>query len=540
MTLLDLIREEAGPRSREVILAASLAGVANTLILSFVNDAAHANGARPLQFAGIVLALVLYVVCARRTYRVIHTVIESALYKIKARIVAKINRAELRRLEDMGISEIYDRMSENVAVVSESAGFIANLLQSFCIVLFAALYLASLSSAAVALLLVINVIGLGLFASNNIVIMAALDRIAATRIEFLDRLTDLLRGMKEIRFSRRREADIEGDLLASADRLRLASIDADVRFADNWILAESFQFLSLLAIVSVLPMYADVSGDALTALVAGFLFLWGPLGGSVSDVPALMRANNALANIEALEHKLAGPDADVAPLAVGPFASLEARDLCFEYVGADDGEQFRIGPINLEIRAGEVVFIVGGNGSGKSTFLKVLTGLYPASTGRLLLNGAAVHPSQRADYRALFSTIFTDFHLFGRLYGLLDVSEADVHPLLRRMRIDDKTSYAPGQFTRRDLSTGQRKRLAMVVTLLEDRPICVLDEWAADQDPQFRKYFYEELVPSFKQRGVTVIAVTHDDRYFHCADRVVTMEYGQVRSVEDMRRPPSP
>jgi putative ATP-binding cassette transporter len=168
--------------------------------------------------------------------------------------------------------------------------------------------------------------------------------------------------------------------------------------------------------------------------------------------------------------------------------------------------------------------------------MKVLTGLYPATGGEMRIDGQRLRPENVAAYREMYSAIFSDFHLFSRLYGLLDVDEQAVLTLLRQMQIDDKTSFEKGRFTKRDLSTGQRKRLAMIVALLEDRPICLFDEWAADQDPEFRKYFYDELIPALKRRGKTVIAVSHDDRYFHCADRVVTLEYGKVRSIEVMKQ----
>ena len=89
-------------------------------------------------------------------------------------------------------------------------------------------------------------------------------------------------------------------------------------------------------------------------------------------------------------------------------------------------------------------------------------------------------------------------------------------------------SYADGRFSTLDLSTGQRKRLAMVAALLDDKPIYIFDEWAADQDPGFRRYFYEGLLGELKARGKTVLAVTHDDRYFGVADRVVKRGEGGV------------
>jgi putative ATP-binding cassette transporter len=159
--------------------------------------------------------------------------------------------------------------------------------------------------------------------------------------------------------------------------------------------------------------------------------------------------------------------------------------------------------------------------------MKTLTGLYLPQAGTISLDRTLVTPETAAWYRSHFSTVFTDYHLFDRLYGLQHVPPEEVNALLRLMQIDHKTSYTEGRFTTQDLSGGQRKRLALIVALLEDRPILVLDEWAADQDPPFRRFFYEQVLKDLKARGKTIIAVTHDDKYFNVADHVVKMEYGK-------------
>ena len=211
---------------------------------------------------------------------------------------------------------------------------------------------------------------------------------------------------------------------------------------------------------------------------------------------------------------------------------IEAKDIAFRYVAQGSDEAFHIGPVSLAARAGEILFIVGGNGSGKSTLLKVLTGLYPPGSGSLLVDGIRVGGNNVQAYREMISTVFSDFHLFKEVYGLGDLDDDTVGRLIRSMQLDGKTGFSEGHFTKLSLSTGQRKRLALIVTLLEDRPIYAFDEWAADQDPEFRRFFYEELIQDLKRRGKTVLVVTHDDRYFRCADRVATMEYGALRSVE--------
>jgi putative ATP-binding cassette transporter len=189
-----------------------------------------------------------------------------------------------------------------------------------------------------------------------------------------------------------------------------------------------------------------------------------------------------------------------------------------------------LGPIDLQVYAGETLFIVGGNGSGKSTLAMLLTGLYRPSGGSLSLHGEAITDARRDWYRSHFSTVFSSFHLFERLVGPtgdFDLSLAQAW--LARLRMERKVSVDPaGLLSTTQLSQGQRKRLALLVALVEERPILLLDEWAADQDPLFRAFFYLELLPELKSRGKTVIAISHDDRYFAVADRVLKCDGGQL------------
>ena len=272
----------------------------------------------------------------------------------------------------------------------------------------------------------------------------------------------------------------------------------------------------------------------LSQLVALVLFVGSSLQAGLAGYPMYVQASQALAEIDALEKKLEGAarvEVESDPWSGTP-GRIAASQIEYDYPNANGDGTFSIGPIDLTVEPGEILFIVGGNGAGKSTLLKVLTGLYPPTRGALLAGDVHVRTHNVAAYREMISTIFSDFHLFSKVYGLLDVDPAAVEELLRQMQMEHKTSFVAGRFTRQDLSTGQKKRLAMIVALLEERPILVLDEWAADQDPEFRRYFYQTWLPLLKQRGKTVIAVSHDDRYFHCADRVVTMEYGRIRTVE--------
>ena len=186
-------------------------------------------------------------------------------------------------------------------------------------------------------------------------------------------------------------------------------------------------------------------------------------------------------------------------------------------------------PIDLTLSPGELVFIVGGNGSGKSTLAKLITGLYVPDAGEILLDGILVDDRNRELYRQLFSTVFADFYLFERLLGLgLQDLDAQAKTYLEQLQLTHKVTIENGKLSTTALSQGQRKRLALLTAYLEDRPIYLFDEWAADQDPFFREIFYQQLLPELKQRGKAVLVISHDDRYFHLADRLLKLDYGQI------------
>lgn len=225
---------------------------------------------------------------------------------------------------------------------------------------------------------------------------------------------------------------------------------------------------------------------------------------------------------------MAQTDADITPEAHPPeppvFKVIRFDQIRFRYE-ANNGSPFTLGPLDLAINAGETIFITGGNGSGKSTLLKVITGLYAADSGQVSIDGRGINIT---DHRRLFSVVFTDFHLFDRFYGLGDIGPERLNPLLERMHLETKVGFDGKRLDLSALSTGQGKRMALIAALLEDRPILVFDEWAADQDPYFKRYFYRELLVEFKNRGKTVIAVTHDDRFFDAADQIFRLDYGRL------------
>lgn len=542
---LKRLHQEAGSARSGLLLVACLSGLSQTLILVLINAAAAAPGQAGLRpFILFLLALALYVLCTRRTYERAVAIVEALVQRIRRQLVARIEQVELEDLEALGTAEIYEQLTEHTATLSNSADNLAYFLQTAFTALFAALYLAWLSPPVLVLLAGLFAVALGLYRLRLATIDESLQALAQRRLDFIHRLDDLLSGFKEVLLHRGRSRALHEALSRASDSYRQDAQHTAERFFDSQLHAYVAGFAVLAAIGFVVPRHLELNLSTLAQLVCAALYFRGVAYGVAVGVPAYMHSQHAVAAIADLEQRLAAvASEDAAPVDEpwhGQPLRIAAQSLEYEYRKASDGSGFHLGPVSLEVTAGEIVFLVGANGSGKSTLLRLLTGLCAPSAGGMTVNGLALTAQNRPAYRQLISAVFSDFHLFSKLYGLRQIAPQAVTPWLTKLGLAHKTSLVDGRFTTRDLSTGQRKRLALVVALLEDRPIFVFDEWAADQDPEFRRYFYLEVLPMLKQQGKVVIAVTHDDRYFHCADRVVRMGAGQVLSIVEQRQVADP
>jgi putative ATP-binding cassette transporter len=253
----------------------------------------------------------------------------------------------------------------------------------------------------------------------------------------------------------------------------------------------------------------------------------------LNTIPSLSRADVAMQKIEALGLSLSSHQSDIGASARSDenpaWTSLEMRGVTHHYTQEMEGSDFTLGPVDLALSPGELVFLIGGNGSGKTTLAKILTGLYSPETGVIRFNGENVTHDNRDLYRQNFSVIFADFYLFENLIGLDDQElDARASRYLAQLQLQHKVRVKDGALSTIDLSQGQRKRLALLTAYLEDRPIYVFDEWAADQDPLFREIFYFQVLPELIEKGKTVIVISHDDRYYHLAHRIIRLDYGKI------------
>lgn len=535
---VDFIRQEMGGINTTLISMAVAGGLANGLAVSIALQAASHLSPGNLQFRdfllfGICTAALWF--CKGWVMDESSVIVESVIRDIRMRILEKLRTSQLLYFEGMEKGQIISSLSTDTMTISSSSNTIINAVSSAVMLFFIILIIAYLSMTALVITGGITLATAVLYLQSVQTVDQELQQASEKENSFYENLNGFLQGFKELKLNRRKADNFFAvemrELLGESTALRISS-NKQMNFV--YMIAQVFVFVLIGGLLFILPQVSPDDIMQAAPLIAVVLFSIGPLCEVMLALPASARAEAAIANIRHLEtvidaeisHKEISGQGETGQNPFDGWKEIQIRNAAFQFPVRDGQHPFCLQRVDLTFRRGEIVFIVGGNGSGKSTFLKMLTGLYLPDSGEIIVDDIPVVSRNRFFYRELFSTIFTDYYLFGRLLDAPDPDPAFVVELLRRMELEGKTDILNKVITNRNLSTGQRKRLALIAAALEDKPILILDEWAADQDPIFRRFFYETLLPELRSHGRTIIAVTHDDRYFHAADRVLKMEYG--------------
>lgn len=530
-------------RSRALLAAAIaagiLAGVCTVTLLAQINGALSAPDAATR--AALIGPFVAVSLAAMLTHTVSALLFERlsqrAAADMRLYISGRVMGAEYRRLEEIGGPTVQSALSEHSANVASFFVTVPILVVNTIIVLGCLGYLAWLSTTVFAM--AVLVIGLGSLGYHLAHLRALKHLNAAAREQ--DKLFGLFRslieGAKELRLHReKRAAFADGALTPAIEavrRLRVLGMSIFVISA-NWgnFLIYAFIGLVLFLLVGDGPDQAAV----MTGFALIFVYMVTPLQTLLLNIPRANLARAAASRIDEITRDMAAmaQEAEEAvPSAAAP-SRIDLLGVTHRYYHEGRDDLFTLGPIDLSLHAEELVFLVGGNGSGKTTLAKLLVGLYAPDDGRILLDGRPVEDGNRDRYRQHFATVFSDFHLFDQLLAVRDPErEATANRLIERLRLEHKVRVENGAFTTRELSQGQRKRLALVEARLDDRPFMVFDEWAADQDPAFKEVFYRDILAELRAEGKAVVVISHDDRYFHLADRVIRMEDGRL--IDDRR-----
>ena len=514
------------------------AGAATVALLGTINQVLNRSGGMAggllLTFVSLcAVALVGRVTSDMSTNRVGQRLVA----QVRKSLAQKILSAPIDALERYRTHRLMPVLTQDVDMISDAGFVLASTVIALSIALGCLGYLAWLSLPMFGLLVIALVLGAAVQAVVLTRAEAGFWRARDGEEQLHKAYRGISEGAKELRMHRGRRARMmSGQIEQTVDGIRAVN----QRAINTYVVGSAFGsalFFLLIAVILGWAAARTVAPAVLSGFVLVLLFLKGPIDQLVGVLPNVGRAKVAFQRIGDLSLRFATPEPHLhldRPAGEVAFTdAIELRGVRYAFDAPEGGgEPFVLGPIDLVLRRGELVFIVGDNGSGKTTLIKLLLGLYAPQQGELRLDGSPVTDATRDDYRQLFTTVFSDFYLFQDLLagegGAPQPLPEAARPYLERLEIAHKVSVRDGAFTTTDLSTGQRKRLALVHAWLEGRPVLVFDEWAADQDPAFRHLFYTELLPELRAKGHLVVVISHDDRYFHVADRVVRMAKGQV------------
>ncbi|MBA5204598.1 multidrug ABC transporter permease/ATP-binding protein [Pectobacterium aroidearum] len=527
MELLRIVYQQYRWPFLAVILLSLLSAALGIGLIAFINlqliETVNQSLSVLPQFLGLLLLLMGVTLVSQLA---LTTLGHHFVYRLRGQFIKRILDTNIARIEQIGSAQLLASLSSDIRNITIAFVRLPELIQGIVLTIGSAAYLAWLSPK----MLVVTSVWIAITLWGGFMLVSRVYSHLTQVREAEDRLQKdyetVINGRKELMLNRERAQKLYEEVYqANAQDYRQNVIRADTFHlsAVNW------SNIMMLGVIGAVFFMANNLGWADTNVAATYsltlLFLRTPMLQAVGALPTLLSAQvafNKLKRFDLADYQ----EPFSAAIAPADWQTLELRNVMFRY----DDSGFEVGPINLVIKRGELVFLIGGNGSGKSTLAMLLTGLYTPVSGSLLLDNRPVTAETRADYQKLFSAIFTDFHLFGQMMGPQGTAPDTtlVDSWLDRLNMRHKLTLEHHQVMNLQLSQGQRKRVALLLAVAEQRDILLLDEWAADQDPQFRRVFYLELLPQLRALGKTIVAISHDDHYFEHADRLLEMHQGTL------------
>ncbi|MFV1966949.1 MAG: cyclic peptide export ABC transporter [Pirellulaceae bacterium] len=513
-------------------LMGGASGAASVALLAIIHRTLRDPNSHSALLVGSFIGLCATIFLTRVASRILLTrLAQNSISQVLMGLCRRILDSPLSRLEEIGPHRMLASLTDDVMMIAQAMNGVPVVCVNAVILFFGAIYLGMLSPGLLVCAIGICALGVASYWYTARWARRYIRRGRELRDTLLKHLQSMIEGVKELKIHHHRRREFVDQVLESAN--------ADVR--KNQFIGFSLQgvavvwgrlmfFVAIGLLLFLWPRIRHVDTPTLMGYTLTILYLMSPLEGIMAYLPLMGRATVSVQKIKRLGLMLDEREPETATVTpIHAWEHLELVGVTHTYRGERGERDFLLGPIDLSLRPGETVFVIGGNGSGKTTLAKLVTGLYVPQDGEIRLDGQPVTVNNRESYRQLFSAVFDDAVIFDSLLGLGAADlDARAQQYLRQLRLDHVVSVEDGVFSTTTLSRGQRKRLALLTAYLEDRPIYLFDEWAADQDPLFKDVFYGYLLPELKRRGKAVLAITHDDRYFNVADRVIKLDEGKT------------
>jgi putative pyoverdin transport system ATP-binding/permease protein len=551
--------ESERPKLRLGILAL-VSGGSNALLLALINNASHKSvddsvNVEISTFFIFSFTLVLFAYSKRYTLTQGATMVEEIMRKLRVRIITKLSQTDLRFIETSGRGYIFNRLTQDTALISGTALLLFASMESAVMLFGALVYLVWLDLTGALMTILATSLGGMYYLKKRKQIMVNFENSTERENEFVDYFLQQIDAFKELKINRKKALALLEIQIEKARAVELEKVTAGRSTTTIIVFSQVWFYILLGVIIFVLPSLGNTPVDNVVKLTTAILFIIGPIEMLIGSLPNYMKTNVAISRLNELEEMInkaiPSEQADSTITPPEAFKEIQFSNVYFSYRKSPDIQAsasvakvekrkrrrlydpnatqqeeagFGIGPLSFTIAAGEIIFLIGGNGCGKTTLLKLLTGLYRPHTGTVRAFGDVVDAGNYQTYRELYTTIFSDFFLFKELFGMGQIDNQQLTKWLAVMELSGLTALENNCWTNTELSTGQRKRLAYVNSLIDNKQIYVFDELASDQDPEFREFLYRELLPDLRNDGKTIFAATHDDRYFDTADRLLKFD----------------
>jgi putative pyoverdin transport system ATP-binding/permease protein len=511
------------------------AGIAGSAAVVIISTSFFAT--QPLKYMLYYFGLALFISVMGQ--KIIQTkminIANNIVFELRMKLVYKIFGTRFQKFEKIDSGRVYATLNNDTETIANSAGMVVGTVTSFITALAAFVYLSAISLTATLGTLGFSVL-LGVFyIAVGKKARALMEKMRDTQNVFMKLIEGMVQGFREISMHFNKKIEYEKDVEKSCDEYRRTRVSALVKFVNANLFSSSMILILLATICFSFPrIFPDMSIPRMISFIMVLLYMIGPVTSIMSSIPQFIRIKVSwdriqkfIAEIPAMQGVRDYKQVKTLSHKGEEIESIDAEGLTFKYPGEAGKEGFSVGPIDISAKKGEILFLVGGNGSGKTTLAMLLTGLYDPQNGKVKING---HEIGKEDYLGeYFSVVFGDFHIFQKLYNVkLDEKRDEIEEYLELLDLKGKVELKDGSFSTIDLSGGQKKRLALLQCYLENCPIYLFDEVAADQDPQFRKFFYRDLLMRMKEKGKIVIAITHDDHYFDVADKIIKLDMGKI------------
>ncbi|MFY0631976.1 MAG: cyclic peptide export ABC transporter [Flavobacteriaceae bacterium] len=453
-------------------------------------------------------------------------------WNIRKNIVKDILKAPQHMVKKKR-DEIYSSLTSDVSSIVNGSLMLIELVSSIILIIACFIYMFILSWQLSLISILVISMGSILYLARIKTSDRFLNNSRSLEQEFMLNFNSIINGIKEIMVNPVIGRKISNKISIVVDKAKDNDIKGYTGYLNTEITGRILFYLLIMFILYFSNSLLDQSISVSISFVFVILYLLGPVAMVTALVPVINKTvislNRLMSLKQELEDNVKKDPIEEEKEPIKDFNTIEFNNYSFSY-----GENlFSVGPYNLKINKGDIIFLFGGNGSGKTTWLNTMLNVYRPNSGEILIDGEHLDFDSISSYKQMFSPVFSDFFLFSEFYGIDKLDPKEVEEYMELFELSDKVSVdiENKKFSTTDLSTGQRKRLALINSILEKKPLLVLDEWAADQDPIFRQKFYREIIPYLSEKGFTLILITHDDKYYGEAKRLLKMEYGAVSEI---------